>query len=61
MIQQVFQYDKKTQKQQRTTTAVSNDNLGLCLEQSDQMVKMCSWTCRIHKIIDFEIFNPALF
>ena len=44
MIQQVFQYDKKTQKQQRTTTAVSNDNLGLCLEQSDQMVKMSSWT-----------------
>ena len=25
------------------------------------MVKMSSWTCRIHKSIDFEIFNPGLF
>ena len=42
-------------------TGVSNDDLGLWVEQSDQMVKMSSWTCRILKIIDFEIFNPALF
>ena len=41
-------------------TGVSNDDLGLSFEQSDQMVKMSSWTCRILKIINFEIFNPGL-
>ena len=39
-------------------TSVSNSNLDLQNEQSDQVVYMSSYTYRLLKIINFEITKP---
>ena len=42
-------------------TGVSNVEKGSWIEQSEQMVKKCSWSCGVPKTINFEMFKPGLF